>query len=475
MEFVIYDSNLSSYVSLSGINQNKSGWRDRLPIPRLDETTFVHRMFGGYLRSQVCCTKCDFKSNTYDPFLDLSLEVSSKKVNCVYSALKEYTRKETLDAENKWKCSGCKKRVCATKQLTCFRPPLSLCIQLKRFSFGGGMGGYMHHQFGFSHFAGKGMGMMRGGTKIQKPIEFPSDLKLPLSDGRTCEYQLTGVVIHVGNSATSGHYTAFIRRQLKTDSQWYHMDDSFVEPVKEKTVVRQRDAYVLFYCRKEVKLNLPRPPSIFGSAEEAKKSEEAKIARSKLALEDALSTINGTTPSQLDSLSKSNTVSSITSKPTDKVSSKKKQSSQKSTSAQVLTFDHGSKLGSVQVQMRKLNRNKKIWKPSYSQSSNSENVLLGSSKVSKWDDEGDGKDGSFRESLVNQLKHEQKNRKRAMYLNSWDAALDAGRVKKVKTKHQNNEYNEELKPKQNPFHKLQNVMTKKRFRGSKHSLKKRNR
>ncbi len=476
MLFLIPTSHL--YVSFPGINQNKSGWRDRLPIPRLDETTFVHRMFGGYLRSQVCCTKCDFKSNTYDPFLDLSLEVCSKKVNCVYSALKEYTRKETLDAENKWKCSGCKKRVCATKQLTCFRPPLSLCIQLKRFSFGGGMGGYMHHQFGFSHFAGKGMGMMQGGTKIQKPIEFPSDLKLPLSDGRTCEYQLTGVVIHVGNSATSGHYTAFIRRQLKTGSQWYLMDDSFVEPVKEKTVLRQRDAYVLFYCRKEVKLNLPRPPSIFGSAEEAKKSEGAKIARSKLVLQDALSTSNDTTPSQFDSQSKSIVVSSITSinsKPMDTVSSKKKQSSQKSTSAQVLTFDHGSKHGSVQVKMRKLNRDKKIWKPSYSQSSSSENVLLGSSKVSKWDDEEDGNHGSFRESLVNQLKQEQKSHKRAMYLNSWDAALDAGRVKKVKTKHQNDEYNEELKPKQNPFHKLQNMMSKKRFRGSKHSLKKRNR
>jgi hypothetical protein len=41
---------------------------------------------------------------------------------------------------------------------------------------------------------------------------------------------------------------------------WYHMDDSFVEAVSEKTVLRERDAYVLFYSRKEVKLEFPQPP-----------------------------------------------------------------------------------------------------------------------------------------------------------------------------------------------------------------------
>lgn len=45
-------------VLILGIDQRKSGWRDRLPVPRLDETTFLHRIFGGYLRSQVRCTKC---------------------------------------------------------------------------------------------------------------------------------------------------------------------------------------------------------------------------------------------------------------------------------------------------------------------------------------------------------------------------------------------------------------------------------
>jgi ubiquitin C-terminal hydrolase len=256
----------------AGIDQHASGWRDRLPVTRLDETTFVHRIFGGYFRSQVRCRKCGYLSNTYDPFLDLSLEVSKKSSNSVLFALSEFTRKETLDSDNQWKCSGCKKYVCATKHLTVFRPPLSLCIQLKRFTFDGGYGGR-----GFSSYGtgggkyGKSNAAFRGGSKITKPIEFPASLNLPLSDGRSCAYNLTGIVIHVGGSASSGHYTAYVKKPgRKGVNQWYHADDSFVEPVSEKTVLRQKDAYVLFYCRKEVKLEFPSPPPRGMSAEEAK-------------------------------------------------------------------------------------------------------------------------------------------------------------------------------------------------------------
>lgn len=248
----------------AGINQHKSGWRDRLPIPRLDETTFIHRIFGGYFRSQVRCTRCDYKSNTYDPFLDLSLEVSKHSCDSILDALNDFTRKEKLDNENRWKCSGCKNLVCATKQLTVFRPPLALCIQLKRFAFSSGFRGL--GGFGF----GGGFG---GGKKISKSIDFPSSLNLPLSDGRSCRYSLTGVVMHLGGSATSGHYTACIKKPSSEEgkSSWFHVDDSFVEPISERTVLRQRDAYLLFYCREEVKIEYPTPPLRSSmSAEEAK-------------------------------------------------------------------------------------------------------------------------------------------------------------------------------------------------------------
>jgi ubiquitin carboxyl-terminal hydrolase 36/42 len=206
----------------------------------------------------------------------VALEVSKKSSNSVPAAFAEFTRKERLDSANQWKCSGCKKRVCASKQLTIFRPPLSLCLQLKRFTFGGGMGGFGGGGWGHGHYAGKGIGkMMRGGSKITKPIDFPANLHLPLSDGRKCEYSLTGMVIHVGGTASSGHYTAFVKKPGNRDgqNQWYHMDDSYVEAVSEKVVLQQKDAYLLFYCRKEVKLELPALPSSRKSMTESEAKE----------------------------------------------------------------------------------------------------------------------------------------------------------------------------------------------------------
>ena len=266
-EFLVHllDAMHDGELRAAGINQHVSGWRDRLPVTRLDETTFIHRIFGGYFRSQVRCRKCGYRSNTYDPFLDLSLEVSKKSSNSVLYALSEFTRKETLDSDNQWRCSGCNQYVCATKQLTVFRPPLSLCIQLKRFTFDSG-GSF----FGSNSFKYGKKGNFRGGSKITKPIEFPAELDLPLSDSRSCSYVLTGVVSHVGGSASSGHYTAYVQKPgMNGANQWYHADDSFVEPVSERTVLRQKDAYVLFYRRKEVKLEFPSPPHRGMSAEAA--------------------------------------------------------------------------------------------------------------------------------------------------------------------------------------------------------------
>lgn len=279
-EFLVHllDAINDGELRAAGINQNVSGWRDRLPVSRLDETTFVHRIFGGYFRSQIRCRRCNYKSNTYDPFLDLSLEVSKKSSTSVLRALSEFTRKETLDAANQWKCSGCKKYVCATKQLTVFRPPLTLCIQLKRFAFD--MFGFGHK---FSKYHHGGYGGSGGGSKITKPIEFPGTLNLPLSDNRSCQYTLTGVVIHVGGSSQSGHYTAYVKKPGKNGTnQWYHLDDSYVQPVSEKTVLKQKDAYLLFYCRTEVKLEFPDPPSRSMSASEATEFGRTRaLARAK--------------------------------------------------------------------------------------------------------------------------------------------------------------------------------------------------
>ena len=81
--------------SLVGIVKKERLQKER----QLGHTTAVHRIFGGHLRSQVKCSKCQFASNSYDPFLDLSLEVDRAK--SIRDALNSFTCKEILDQDNK--------------------------------------------------------------------------------------------------------------------------------------------------------------------------------------------------------------------------------------------------------------------------------------------------------------------------------------------------------------------------------------
>jgi len=286
----------------AGINQNKTNWRASLPTPRLDETTVIHRIFGGYLRSQVTCHKCHHKSNTYDPFLDLSLEVASHRTQSLMAAFKEFTRKEVLDRENLYRCGNCRRDVIASKQLTVFRPPLSLIVQLKRFSFAAASfgGGSKKH-----HFGGFGGG---GGAKITKAIAFPLHLSLPLSDGRHCEYTLTGVVVHVGGSVRSGHYTAFVNAG---GGKWYHADDDYVKSVSENVVKKQKDAYVLFYCRKEVKLELPSVPLRNDVQEEIKVSPSISTQKKKQKTASVITTPAVTTNKVSPKMTEDNCVESV--------------------------------------------------------------------------------------------------------------------------------------------------------------------
>ena len=64
------------------------------------ETTMVHAIFGGVLRSQVKCSECQHPSRTYDAFLDLSLEIAH--CSSIEQALAAFSKTEMLDkARNK--------------------------------------------------------------------------------------------------------------------------------------------------------------------------------------------------------------------------------------------------------------------------------------------------------------------------------------------------------------------------------------
>lgn len=204
-------------------------------------TTLVHQIFGGYLRSRVKCSVCKSVSDTYDPYLDVALEI--RQAANIVRALELFVKPDALSGENAYMCARCKKKVPASKRFTIHRASNVLTLSLKRFAnFSGG--------------------------KITKDVGYPEFLNIrpymSQSSGEPVVYGLYAVLVHSGYSCHAGHYYCYVKA---SSGQWYQMNDSLVHSSNIQVVLNQQ-AYVLFYLR------------IPGS----KKSPEGAISRAGSAL-----------------------------------------------------------------------------------------------------------------------------------------------------------------------------------------------
>ncbi|XP_064903769.1 ubiquitin carboxyl-terminal hydrolase 36-like [Columba livia] len=185
-------------------------------------TTLIHQIFGGSLRSRVKCSMCKAVSDTFDPCLDLPVEIT--QAANVEQALELFVKPDLLGGENAYLCDKCKKKVSATKRFTIHRAPKVLTLALKRFAdFTGG--------------------------KITKDVGYPELLNIrpymSQTSGDPVMYGLYAVLVHSGYSSHSGHYYCYVKA---SDGQWYQMNDNVVRPSNIKVVLNQQ-AYVLFYLR----------------------------------------------------------------------------------------------------------------------------------------------------------------------------------------------------------------------------------
>ena len=72
---------------------------------RKSNNSFIDSIFTGLMRSTVQCKKCEYKSFTYDPFIDLSVSINKSKN--LEKCIKQYFENEKIDCE--YKCDNCKK------------------------------------------------------------------------------------------------------------------------------------------------------------------------------------------------------------------------------------------------------------------------------------------------------------------------------------------------------------------------------
>ncbi|CAA0809150.1 Ubiquitin carboxyl-terminal hydrolase 16 [Striga hermonthica] len=216
-EFLRYAIDVMQIVCLkdAGINA---------PAPLDEDTTLLGLTFGGYLQSKIECMRCGAKSKQHERMMDLTLEIGGE-IGSLEDALRQFTRSEILDGENKYHCGRCKSYEKAKKRLRVTEAPNVLTIALKRFQSG---------EFG----------------KLNKSVKFPEVLNLaPYMRGTSDKspiYQLYGAVIHldVKNATFTGHYMSYVKNNK---GSWFKADDSLVQAVEVERVL-SNDAYMLFYA-----------------------------------------------------------------------------------------------------------------------------------------------------------------------------------------------------------------------------------
>ncbi|KAK3877709.1 hypothetical protein Pcinc_017596 [Petrolisthes cinctipes] len=199
----------------------------------------------------------DWKTNERQPVHCL---VQNKEVECevegsysvqrnqpttLDACIELFTQPENLSEGDSWRCPRCKKPVEATKQMSVWRLPHILIIQLKRFSFK-----YVLYS-----------------DKIDKFVQYPVRglnlqpyMSVEPEDG-PATYDLFGVINHMGR-LLGGHYTAYARLLATQDTRrseidWRFCDDSRVNFCPESRVVNEQ-AYLLLYRRRDTPFSLHR-------------------------------------------------------------------------------------------------------------------------------------------------------------------------------------------------------------------------
>ena len=193
-------------------------------------------IFTGLYLNQIICTQCNKRSINFEPYLILPLpiidsinSINGIKESNLQDCLREFSKTEVLDNDNKYNCTVCKEHTVAHKNIYLWDLPEHLIIQLKRFSNNGV----------FS-------------VKNNNTIKFPFK-NLTFTENyheyrpRNYSYNLYGVIYHVG-SLSSGHYYAYTKNPL--NNKWYRFNDSTVQYIPDEIIEREimnGGSYILFY------------------------------------------------------------------------------------------------------------------------------------------------------------------------------------------------------------------------------------
>lgn len=184
----------------------------------LNESTIIHKNFGGKMSTTCICMSCKYRSISIDSFRDLSLSFPERPKNdddwdvdteySVQELLDFFFKPEDLRIDNQYHCDRCKTLCDGVRCNEVLESPKNLILTLKHFRYDS-----RYHT--------------RSKLLINKMFH-NEVITLNVTQGcerRAVEYRLQAAVVHSGISVDSGHYYTFAREKEQT---WYKFNDSYV-------------------------------------------------------------------------------------------------------------------------------------------------------------------------------------------------------------------------------------------------------
>ncbi|OCF34821.1 hypothetical protein I316_03365 [Kwoniella heveanensis BCC8398] len=200
---------------------------------KVKHASWVYKTWGGRVRSRVVCSRCNKPSDTFDWFLDLSLDVNKGSKKSLGGMMAGFTREDKLEGDNKYHCDNCKAKANATKSFKIEQAPPILTLHLKRFNVTYNM-----------HSGRARAEKFNGFIEYGEYLDIAPYMVDPKAGG--ARYRLFGVTCHRGAELRFGHYTSYVKGP---QGQWFNADDDDVTLVSLRQVLNDKTAYLLSYIR----------------------------------------------------------------------------------------------------------------------------------------------------------------------------------------------------------------------------------
>lgn len=219
-----------------GQSSGASGVRSR-KRRRAGGENLVKDVFEGCAVTATRCYECEGESRRSERFMNVSVPVATGK--CLRWALSSECAGEELRGGNKYFCAVCRTYTEARRWWGLEEVGEVFTVHLKLFAYGGRVhGGKVGVAMECPMKTGLGEWFVGAGKRREE---------------EDADYRLTGVIVHEGSGAMSGHYYSYVWR----DNGWFCCDDLYVVSVAEEemrttlftAMKSKRTAYLLFYSR----------------------------------------------------------------------------------------------------------------------------------------------------------------------------------------------------------------------------------